>query len=427
MKNLSLILFAQTICLFVGCSSKLQESTTLKVGASEKSITPRARAFIAGDANNRQFTGVHDSLYVKAIVISDSRNHLAIISFDCIGMLYPTLQEIRREITSKIPASEFDPSHIVMSSTHTHSGPDVVGIYGPDQLTSGVDSVYMKKIVQTSVDAIFEAWQNRQEAKMVYAETEFGNDWVYNISDSLNLDRSLSVIQFMDKEEKSLATLTNFACHPTIMDGATSLVSSDYPGAMYAQLNKDLGGVNFFLYGSSGGWVQPEYEPKTFESVDRRGRELALAVENVLKNATPMEQTAIEYKSLAFKLPVSNQGFQQLAAAGVINRIITDSVETEIAWFSIGNAQFVTHPAETTPTHSKESKKLMNNLGPKFVLAVAMDGLGYILTPEFYQPGTKMKHTEYLTGMSIDKNAGTILMQKIGQLATESSSTIKAN
>lgn len=427
MKNLSLILSALTICLFVGCSSKLQESTTLKVGASEKSITPRAGASIAGDANNRQFTGVHDSLYVKAIVISDSRTHLAIISFDCIGMLYPTLQEIRKEITSKIPASEFDPSHVVMSSTHTHSGPDVVGIYGPDQLTSGVDSVYMKKIVQTSVDAIFEAWQNRQEAKMVYAETEFGKDWVYNISDSLNLDRSLSVIQFLDKEEKSLATLTNFACHPTIMDAATSLVSSDYPGAMYTQLNKDLGGVNFFLYGSSGGWVQPEYEPKTFERVDKRGSELALAVENALKNSTPMEQTTIEYKSLVFKLPVSNQGFQQLAAAGVINRIITDSVETEIAWFSIGNAQFVTHPAETTPTHSKESKKLMNNLGPKFVLAVAMDGLGYILTPEFYQPGTKMKHTEYLTGMSIDKNAGTILMQKIGQLAAESSSTMKAN
>lgn len=399
----------------------------MKVGASEKSITPRAGAFIAGDANNRQFTGVHDSLYVKAIVISDFRTHLAIISFDCIGMLHPTLQEIRKEITSKIPASEFDPSHIVMSSTHSHSGPDVVGIYGPDQMTSGVDSVYMKEIVQISVDAIFEAWQNRQEAKMVYAETEFGKEWVYNISDSLNLDRSLSVIQFLDKEEKSLATLTNFACHPTIMDGATSLVSSDYPGAMYAQLNKDLGGVNFFLYGSSRGWVQPEYEPKTFESVDKRGSELALAVENALKNSTPMEQTTIEYKNLVFKLPVSNQGFQQLAAAGVINRIITDSVETEIAWFSIGNAQFVTHPAETTPTHSKESKKLMNNSGPKFVLAVGMDGLGYILTPEFYQPGTKMKHTEYLTGMSVDKNAGTILMQKIGQLAAESSPTIKAN
>ena len=224
----------------------------------------------------------------------------------------------------------------------------------------------------------------------------------------------------------SLATLTNFACHPTIMDRATSLVSSDYPGAMYSQLNKDLGGINFFIYGSSGGWVQPEYEPKTFESVDKRGTELAFAVENALKKSTAMEQTAIEYKNLAFRLPVSNQGFQQLSAAGVINRIISDSVETEIAWFSIGNAQFVTHPGETTPTHAKESKKLMTNSGPKFVIAVGMDGLGYILTPEFYLPGTKMKHTEYLTGMSVDKNAGTILMDKIKHLAINPSPNRKA-
>lgn len=405
-----------TALILLQCANK-KNIPGLQVGVSEASINPDIPAFIAGDKINRQFTGVHDSLFVKVIVIADAKNHLAIVSFDCIGMLYPTLQEIRKEVALKIPASEFDPSHIIMNSTHTHCGPDVVGIWGPDQMTTGVDSVYMKKLVQTTVNALVDAWKKKQEAKMVFAETEFGKDWVYNISDSLNLDRGLSVIQFLDKSQKSLATLTNFACHPTIMDGATSLVSSDYPGAMYAQLDKNLGGVNFFLNGSIGGWIQPEYEPKTFESVDKRGSELAMAVEKALKNPKPMEKTGIEYKSLVFNLPVSNPGFQQLSAAGVIDRVMTDSVSTEMAWFSIGNAQFVTHPGETTPTHSKESKALMKNTGPKFVIGLGNDALGYILTPEFFMPDTKMKHTEYLCRMSVDKEAGNIVMSKVKQLS----------
>jgi len=118
-------------------------------------------------------------------------------------------------------------------------------------------------------------------------------------------------------------------------------------------------------------------------------------------------------------LPVSNPNFQQLAKIGVINRAMTDSVSTEIAWFSIGNAQFVTHPGETTPTHSLESKRLMTNQGPKFVIGLGMDALGYILTPEFYEENPKVKHSEYLTGMSIDEEAGTLLIEKIRSLANE--------
>lgn len=413
------LLFVPVIAfLLFNCTGK-NEHNILRVGASVKNITPEIGAFIAGDANNRQFTGVHDSLYVKAIVVFDSKNSMALLSFDCIGMLYPTLLQIRKEVALKIPLTEFDPSHIVMASTHTHEGPDVVGIWGPDQLTSGVDTVYMKKLVKLSTDAIVSAWKSKQSASAQYAVTEFGKDWVYNISDTLNLDRELSIIQFLDKDGKSIATMSNFACHPTIMDGATSLVSADYLAGMYAHLNQTFGGVNFFLQGAIGGWVQPEYEAKTFDVADKRGRELGLAIETALKNPVKMDTVSIFYKSLEINLPISNPGFQQLAAAGVIKRNITDSVSTEIAWFSIGNAQFVTHPGETTPTHSLQSKKLMKMKDPKFVIGFGMDGLGYMLTPEFYAPDTKMKHVGYLSGMSIDPNAGSVLMSKIGRMASE--------
>lgn len=407
------------IAIFIlGFTPKRKITNQLQVGVSYASITPPKGAFIAGDKNNRRFTGVHDSLYVKTIVLSDNKDAMVLLSFDCIGMLYPTLVEIRRAVSLIIPASELNPAHIVMASTHTHSGPDVVGIWGKDRMTSGIDKAYMNKIIKSSTETIVAAWKNRQPATLCYAEKKFGEKWVYNISDSLNLDRSLSILQFLNKEGKSIATFTNFACHPTIMDGASSLVSADYISAMYAQLNQTLGGVNFFLQGSIGGWVQPEYEPKTFESVNKRGRELGTEVETALKNPLKMDANSIQFRSLKVNLPVSNEGFRQLSAAGVIKRPMTDSVSTEIAWFSIGNAQFVTHPGETSPTYSLASKKMMKNKGPKFVIGLGMDALGYILPADFFSSSPKVKHAGYLTEMSIDKAAGPILMNYINALAS---------
>ena len=98
---------------------------------------------------------------------------------------------------------------------------------------------------------------------------------------------------------------------------------------------------------------------------------------------------------------------------------MTDSVSTEIAWFSIGSAQFVTHPGETVPAYSFQSKKLMNGKGPKFVIGLGMDALGYILKPTFFGTDTSIHHTAYLTGMSIGKDAGPIMMNTIELLAKE--------
>ena len=416
MKQLTALLIS---LLFFSCSQKKDDSGELRVGVSYHSITPKIGAFIAGDKNNRRFTTVHDSLYVKAMVLSDSKNTMAIVVYDCIGMLHPTLVEIRKEVSSRIPASEFDASHIVMASTHTHSGPDVVGIWGPDQMTSGVDSEYMEEIIQKSADAIDAAWKNRQRATAVYAETQFGEDWVFNISDSLSLDRSLTILQFLDHKGESIGTLNNFACHPTIMDGVSSAVSADYVSSMYSVLDEKIGGVNFFLQGAIGGWVQPEYEAKSFENVYKRGQELGRKITTALEVPTKLSSESIQFKSSIFNLPVSNVNFQQLTKMGVINRFMTDSVSTEVAWFSIGNAQFVTHPGETTPTHSFESKRLMTNQGPRFVIGLGMDALGYILTPEFYEENPKVKHSEYLTEMSIDEQAGVVLIDHISSLANK--------
>jgi hypothetical protein len=59
----------------------------------------------------------------------------------------------------------------------------------------------------------------------------------------------------------------------------------------------------------------------------------------------------------------------------------------------------------------------MTGGGPKFVLGLGQDELGYILKPEFFEANTTLYATPYLTGMSPGREAGAVMMQVIKELA----------
>jgi len=89
---------------------------------------------------------------------------------------------------------------------------------------------------------------------------------------------------------------------------------------------------------------------------------------------------------------------------------MTDSVATEVAVFRIGNAYFATHPGETVPAMSLATKKMMQTDGPKFVMGLGMDAMGYILKPEFFDPEKKIPHAGYLCSMSAGKETAPMIM-----------------
>ncbi|HSK13227.1 MAG TPA: neutral/alkaline non-lysosomal ceramidase N-terminal domain-containing protein [Phnomibacter sp.] len=417
-RSIQLLIVVSLSVLFATSCQPAASSSGLMAGASVKNITPAAGVFIAGHGYGRQATGIHDPLYAKALVVSDGHKNLTIVSIDCIGLLHPALVEIRKAVAALLPG-EIDTAQMVMTSTHTHSGPDVVGLWGAHALSSGVDSIYMEKLVQLSAEAVVEAWSNRKAATIRYGLGQHGEGWVHNISNPEAVDRSLQVIWFTDAAGRSIATLTNFACHPTIMDAATSLFSADYLQGLYTHLDEKLGGVNLFLQGAIGGWVQPEHEEKTFAVAEQRGIEIGTRIEELLAEAASMNAPVIQYRRRYISLPVTNAGFLALSKAGVIPRQISDSVVTEIAWFSIGDASFATHPGETTPVHGLQTKALMKNNGPRMVIGLGMDALGYILSEEFLTTTPPLPHTEYLLSMSIHPQAGSLLMQRIKELAAD--------
>lgn len=53
--------------------------------------------------------------------------------------------------------------------------------------------------------------------------------------------------------------------------------------------------------------------------------------------------------------------------------------------------------------------------GTKFVLGLGNDALGYILKPKYFENST-LPHAEYLTGMSVGKLAGPLVLEAVKSL-----------
>lgn len=385
-----------------------------QAGAASAAVSPAPGAFIAGDARNRRFAGVHDDIFVKAAVISDGMQDIALVVVDCIGLTYADIQVIRQRASVAAGRASLPPERIIVSSTHTHCGPDVVGIWGPDMGTSGKDPDYMERLTGVAAAQVARAAAQLQRVTARYGAVEGTQAWVENICEPELLDRTITVLQFLDGAGNSVVTLTNFACHPTVMDGVTDQVSSDYVAGFYRAMAGELGGEHLFLQGAIGGWVQPVKDGRSFVLADTYGRSVAESALAALTGAVVVSQPAIQFANKKLTLPLENEGFKALASAGVLDLPPGDTVQTEVAWFRIGPVQFATHPGETSPHYALETRKLMGG-GPSFVLGLTLDALGYILKPEYFT-NPDMKYAEYLTSMSVGPRTGPDVMAALGAI-----------
>jgi hypothetical protein len=137
---------------------------------------------------------------------------------------------------------------------------------------------------------------------------------------------------------------------------------------------------------------------------------------NRLKKPQNITSSDLIYRRQRVKFPLQNQGFRQLSQAGVIKRVFGDSVDSEIVYAAIGNAALATHPGETSPALSFSTRTMMKNNGPKMVLGLSMDALGYILKPGYFEAGNKIPHSNYLTSMSIGPQTMDIISETLKTL-----------
>jgi hypothetical protein len=107
-------------------------------------------------------------------------------------------------------------------------------------------------------------------------------------------DRALMVARATSEDGRPLATIVNYACHPTTLAWDNTLVSPDYPGAMREVVEAATDAPCVFLQGASGELGPREGFVGDTGIADRNGRQLGYAALSVMESL-PAAGTRYEY------------------------------------------------------------------------------------------------------------------------------------
>jgi hypothetical protein len=107
-------------------------------------------------------------------------------------------------------------------------------------------------------------------------------------------DDTVLVARVSSEDGPTIATVVNYACHPTTLGWENTLISPDYPGTTCAVVEQATGAPCVFLQGASGDLGPREGFVGDVRVAERNGRQLGFAVLAALE-ALPAPGTCLEY------------------------------------------------------------------------------------------------------------------------------------
>ncbi len=221
--------------------------TVFEVGAAQETITPTSVAGVYlggyGLGPVHPAKGVLRPIYAHAMAIRERRSTIVFAAIDVQGHFDAYQQgpygfaDIASVISKRfsIPAG-----NIVISSTHTHNGPDDLGVWG------GVPSSYLAFVAAQTEKAIARAIAREQPTRLVWGtenvaglcgtfpNTSYpnhgGDQAAYPIDNQLRVLQARAV-----GSGRVVSTMVNLSCHATVY-GPLDKISSDWPGATVSYL-----------------------------------------------------------------------------------------------------------------------------------------------------------------------------------------------
>jgi hypothetical protein len=245
------------------------------VGYAQENITPGVPFdYLGGTGYERVGTTVENDLWERAIAIAPlgargapSAPPVVLVSVDSqgyfiayqaapadVGVADYGYQQIEEAAAA---AAHIPASNIVFSSTHSHTAPDTIGIWG------GSPTSYFEQLRSAGIAAVTAAVQSMRPATIVRGTAD-GSRYVYNpIPTDLSnaaaddhttwpVDGTMTVLQARSLATGApMLTLVNFGVHPDILED-TSLISPDWPAWMLSTVQAAEGGDVMFLQGTLG-------------------------------------------------------------------------------------------------------------------------------------------------------------------------------
>ncbi|NBR04736.1 MAG: hypothetical protein EBT92_03095 [Planctomycetes bacterium] len=403
--------------------TKQTSNEKLEVGFSKGDATPKIGnkpVYIAGFGHNRKAEGVSDPIFIRAMVLKTEGKKYAFVSADLIGLFKEQVDDIRKELK--------DFENVMFSCTHSHEGPDTLGLWGQTPFQSGTDPDYLLYLQKIAVSTIREAAKNLTECDTEIAAISIPELLHDGRPPIVKMDELLSLKFNNTNTKTALGIVLFWHCHPETLGSGNKKLSSDFVGYTVKEIMKQTQAEAIVFTGAVGGLMTSlkvsikndqgqNLNDGTYEKTERYGQLLANASLNSLRKAKAINLTPIVVRKKEILLPVDNPIYRLAKQMGVFKREIIDwdlqlnkhaslnqreekhpAAKTEVSVISLGELGIGCIPGEIYPelllgkVATKPEKEADYQDAPteydwfqkwkmpyKTVIGLANDEIGYIL------------------------------------------------
>ncbi len=228
------------------------------IGAGLYDITgPAAEVGMMGFAETDQKTeGIYMRLWSRAFVIGDGTRRVVFVSAD-LGMIF---QSVKQGVSARIAADPelapyYNEENVLLSATHTHSGPGGYSHYFMYNVTT---LGFIRENYEIIVDGIYRsikrAHRNLAPGRILINQGELANasmnrsplayennpEWE-KAQYTTNVDTTMTLLRLQKADGTDIGMINWFAVHPTSIGPSNRLIGGDNKGLASYLFEKDGG------------------------------------------------------------------------------------------------------------------------------------------------------------------------------------------
>ncbi len=296
-----------------------------RVGCGRREITPPLDVGIlmsSGRGEWAPFEGVRLPLYVRAVVVDNGQTRVGLVALDLLGLAGEAvggMENFKRRVSAHA-GHALQSEQIVLTSTHTHSGPESLALsdlYRTEQFQN-----WVKTLAERIGEALCDATRSLRPCRLMVGsipapglsvnrrvKTARGivshravrpTDVVHGPEGPT--DDEVRVAAFVDPSGRPMAVLVNATAHP-VYEMCIKQVSPDYPGEMARLLEQRHPRTTALFFQGAAGNINPPQVSTGAADAQRHGRQLADPVDRALGSLRPVQESDLAMRWRPMKLP----------------------------------------------------------------------------------------------------------------------------
>jgi len=380
-------------------------STALQVGVATVDITPPVGIELSGygSRKGKPSTSIAHPLRAEAMVVKGQEGGAwALVTSDIIGYSADLVARVRERAAAQTGLA---PEAILISATHTHSGPSVRKEYGNelDDYKDELESCLVDAIVEANANlapgAFEAAWTEAPDLahnrRVVQEDGTVQNVWLDEEGSHTGyFDPTVLLVALRRPDGAIEALIVNYGCHPVTLGPSSMAISADYVGYLKDALEAaGLAQTVMFALAGAGNinprvciQVGAEY-PKAM------GEKLADIVKGAVSElkAVAAGPVASSRQPLSF---VSQRKWSEQSG-----REQGEPLETEVMALRAGDLGAVSVPGELFSEYARIFRDA-SAMPYTLVVSLANDGTGYLPVDEAMpQGGHEVNHRAAAEGV----------------------------